>query len=376
MLWLNFSNAIHRPGRTVLVLLAIAAIVAEILILEGFLAGSYTQLRRTVLDRGGDVVVSQSGVSNFLAARSILPQQTRAAVEAVPGVADAQPLAALSLIYEQDARLTPLMVLVSDGPGGPARLLSGRAPEASREIAIDRSLAQRYGLAPGDVMTLAEYDFTIVGVAEGAAALFMPFVFFSFDGLIDFYFDSDVAADIAAFPLLSFLLIEVAPGADPAAVAASISAAVPDAQGILPRALAANDESLGRELLAPVLNLLLALSYGTGALAIGLFMFAGVRGRRKSLGVLRALGFTTRHLVMGVIAEAVVLAAIALPVGWALARGFAALVDVYLPVYVVQIDDPSTLLRTTAVVLVLAVAGALGPLGSLMRLDPASAFRG
>ena len=376
MLWLNLRSALHRPGRTLLIVLAFAAIVAEILILEGFLAGTYTQLRRAVLNRGGDVIVSQAGVRNFLVARSILPQQTRAAVEAVPGVAAAHPLALLSLIYEQDGRLTPIIVLVTDDKGAAERLVSGRQATAPQEIVIDRSLADRYGLAPGAVMTLADYDFTVVGIADGAAALFTPFAFLSFDGLIDFYFASDVAADIAAFPLLSFLLVDVDPGSDPAEVARAIDTAVPEARAMLPSAFAANDVGLGRELLAPILNLLLALSYGAGALAIGLFMFVGVRGRRKSLGVLRALGFTTRHLATGVVAEAVAIAALALPLGLALALGLAVLIEAWMPVYLVEIGQASILLRTSVVVLAMAVLGALSPLRSLARLDPASAFRG
>lgn len=376
MFGLSFRSALQQPGRSLLVLLTIAAVVAEILILEGFLAGSYTQLRRAVMNRGGDVIVAQAGVRNFLAARSILPQQTRAAVEAVPGVAAASPLALLSFIYEREGRLTPIIVLVTDDTGAAANLISGRQATGSAEIVIDRALAQLYGLATGDMMTLADYDFTIVGVADGAAALFTPFAFVSFDGLIDFYFESDVAADIAAFPLLSFLLVEITPGADPGEVAAAIRVAVPDAEAMLPAELAENDVGLGRELLAPILNLLLALSYAAGALAIGLFMFVGVRGRRRSFGVLRALGFTTRHLVAGVVAEAVVVTVLAIPFGVLLARGFAILLQSSTPVYLVEIGAPAILLRTSAVVLALAVIGALSPLRSLMRLDPASAFRG
>ncbi|HSF87709.1 MAG TPA: hypothetical protein VLG28_18865, partial [Acidimicrobiia bacterium] len=41
--------------RTVVRILAIAAVIANILILEGFLAGLYDQLHRAVLRRGGDL---------------------------------------------------------------------------------------------------------------------------------------------------------------------------------------------------------------------------------------------------------------------------------------------------------------------------------
>jgi putative ABC transport system permease protein len=376
MLKLTLKNSLYRPARTVLIVLAVAAIVAEILILEGFLSGSYAQMRNAVLRRGGDVIVAQSGISNFLMARSILPQQARAEVEAQPGVASAEPLTLLSLIFEQDGRLTPIFIVVYDTAGGPVEIVQGRAPKVDREIVIDRSLAERYGIATGDTLTLSDYDFTVSGVSRGSAALFTPFAFMTYDSLLDFYFESDVAADIAAFPLLSFLSVTVTPGADPATVAATINANVPAANALLLSTMAKNDDNLGRELLGPVLNLLLALSYGIGAMAIGMFMFAAVRGRQKSLGVLRALGFTTRHLALAVIVEAIVTVLLAIPFGIVLAVLLAEVIQAYAPVYLLLPTEPAGLLRTGVVVLVLAVLGGLAPVRMLARLDPATAFRG
>ncbi len=375
MIRLAWKNALLRPGRTVLIVLSVAAVLAEILVLEGFLAGSYTQLRQAVLRRGGDVMVAQAGVTNFLATRSILPQQTRAAVEAIPGVSGTHPLAALAAIYEAGDLRTPIIVLVYDDAGGPAGIMSGRPPTEDGEIAVDHALAERYGLVPGDTLTLSDYDFTISGITRGEAALFTPFAFMNFDTLIEFYFDSDVASDIAAFPLLSFLAVDAAPGTDPAELAERITAQVADAQAILPKDLALNDEGLGRELLGPILNLLLGLSYGIGAMAIGMFTFAAVRSRRKTLGVLRALGFTARDIVTGIVAEAVAIAVAAIPPGLLLAIGLAALIEWVAPVYLLQVMEPRALLQTALVAVVLAVLGALAPLRMLMRLDPATAFR-
>ena len=375
MLKLAWKNGLLRPARTFLTILAVAAILAEILMLEGFLSGTYAQFRQAVLKRGGDVIVSQSGITNFIVARSVLPQRTREAVEAVPGVAAANPYTSLMLIYESGGRLSPIIVMVYDKTGGPSRIIEGSEPRATGEIVIDRSLAERYGLGLGDTLRVAAYDFTVSGIAEGAAALFTPFAFLTYDGLIDFYFSSDVGADIAAFPLLSFLLVDVEPGADPAQVAARIRDSVPDVDALLPTTLARNDENMGRELFGPILNLLLGLSYGIGALAIGLFSFAAVRSRKQSLGVLRALGFDTRHLMVGVLAEALGTAILAIPLGILMASGLANLIETLSPVYLVQTNDPTGLLRTGAVALVIAVLGALAPLGTLRRLDPATAFR-
>lgn len=376
MLNLILKNSLHRPARVLLTVLAVAAVLAEILVLEGFLAGSYKQMRDAVQRRGGDLIVAQSGISSFLMARSILPQQTRAAIEAQPGVASAEPLTLLSLIYEGGGRLMPVFILVYDNAGGPLEIVRGRAPAADGEIVIDRALAERFGLAPGDTLTLADYDFTIAGVSRNSAVLFTPFVFMTYDSLLDFYFESDVAADIAAFPLLSFLSVTVAPGADPAAVIAAINANVADADAMPLAVMAWNDDALARELLGPVLNLLLWLSYGIGATAIGMFMFAAVRGRRKSLGVLRALGFTTRQLAGAVIVEAVATVLLAMPVAIGLALLLTWVIESWAPVYLVLPTEAAGLWRTGAIALLLAVLGGLAPLRMLARLDPAAAFRG
>ena len=47
--------------RTALTSVALAAVVAVILVLEGFNEGLITQLGRAVTDRGADLIVTQSG---------------------------------------------------------------------------------------------------------------------------------------------------------------------------------------------------------------------------------------------------------------------------------------------------------------------------
>lgn len=376
MLRLALKNGLYRPARTLLTVVAVAAILAEILMLEGFMSGTYTQLRQNVLRRGGDLVVGQAGIPTFIAARSVLPQQARAAVEAQPGVAAAHPITSLMLIYEKANRLSPIIVTVFDDAGGPDKVVMGRAPQASGEIVIDRALAKRYGLGLGDTLTVAAYDFTITGMTQGAAAIFTPFAFITFDALIDFYFASDVGADIAAFPLLSFLLVDVTPGVNPASVAAEIEANVPEADVFLPGDLAGRDENLGREMFGPILGLLLGLSYAIGALAIGLFSFAAVRSRRKNLGVLRALGFNTGHLAAGIVFEALLTVLLAIPLGVLLANALAGVIQTLSPVYLIQTNTATGLWRTAAVAIVLAILGGLAPLGAMRRLDPATAFRG
>merc|ERR1711916_357692 len=99
-------------------------------------------------------------------------------------------------------------------------------------------------------------------------------------------------------------------------------------------------------------------------------------GAPRMLGVMRALGFTSRHLVGATVGEAVLLTALAIPLGTLLALGLSRLIVWLDPVYLLPVTEPDALIRTTAVAIILSVVGALVPLRALMRLDPATAFRG
>lgn len=375
MFFLVYRQLRFKPGRTVVTVLAIAAVIAEILILEGFLAGLYDQLRSAVLNRGGDLIVTQAGISNFIATRSILPQVSRLQVEDVEGVAAAHPLTAISAIYERDGRRTPIIILVYDTAGGPTHIIAGNVVPADRGIVIDRAIATKYRLSPGDPIRISDFEFTVSGVSANSAAFLTPFAFITYDDLIDFYFESDVAADIATFPLLSFLIVELEPDAEPNIVAARIEDRIEAADVFLPGTLALRDESLGREMMGPILGLLLVVSYGIGVVIVSMFMFAAVRSRLRNLGVLKALGFSQRALGTTVVLEAVTLTLLALPIGILLAAVIAGVVENIAPVYLILATEPATIGRTAAACLAFAALGAFVPVRAIANIDPAIVFR-
>jgi ABC-type antimicrobial peptide transport system permease subunit len=375
MFLLTFRQLQLDPLRTVLTGLALAAVVAVILIFEGFLEGIVAQSRNAVLERGGNLIVTQAGVKNMTLARSILPQFTRGDVEAVEGVAEAHPLTGIPVIYEQGDQLAPLLLIVYDSNGGPTRIVAGEDIDGPREIVIDLSFAEMFGLAPGDSLIVSEFEFTISGVTQGAAAFFSAFGFARYDDLIDFYFESDLAADISTFPLLSFLLVELAEGADAELVAAQIEETVPDADVFTPEQLAAEDAALGRALLGPIIGFLVVAGYISGALVTAIIMFAAVNARRRDFGVLKALGFSHRFLTAAVVLEALALVVLALPLGLFAAQGIAFGIEMAMPLYLIPVTEPLPLIRTATACVVFAFLGALTPVRLIRRLDPSSVFR-
>jgi hypothetical protein len=299
---------------------ALAAAIAAILIFEGLLEGLVAQSRDAVLNRGADVIVTQAGVKSLTLARSILPQSARSEVEVIDGVSIAHPLTGIPVIYVEGDERAALLRFVYDTGGGPARLIAGQDISAPRGIIVDQSFAERFGLAVGDPLVISDFEFTISGVTHGASAYFSAFGFVRYDDLIDFYFESDLADDISTFRLLSFLLVDLDDGADRENVAAAIEAAVTSADVYTPQALADEDEALSRSLLGPIIAFLIAASYVSGAPVIGIIMFAAVDARRREFGVIKALGYPNRFLARAVVAEALILVCVALPVGLLLAR--------------------------------------------------------
>lgn len=366
----------HDSLRTLLTCISIASALALILLLEGFQSGLLIQLRNVALNRGADLIVAQSGVSNFVASRSLLPQLSRERIEAVDGVIEAHPITMVPVIFDKPGyRKSPIFFVVYDTLGGPSKLREGRISTSEREITIDESLAVLYDLKIGDPFIVADFEFRISGIAQQASALFTAFAFITYDDMIDFFFDSDLVGDISNLPLLSYLLVELQAGVDRSAVREAIESAEPEADVFEPAELALNDEALGRTLFGPVIGVLIGAGYLIALLVVGMIAFASVHARLRNFGVKKALGFANRTLALEMVLETIIIVLLSFPLALLLAGLAGLIIEFLVPLYQVPVLELATLLRTLFAALVLAVIGAYLPYRLIARLDPAQVFR-
>lgn len=361
-------------GRTLFVCVSIGSALTVILLLEGFQQGLLAQLRQTVLNRGGDLIVAQAGVTNFIAGRSTLPQLSRERIEAVEGVRAAHPLTLVPVIYERHSRKTPVIFVVYDTAGGPSQINEGRPIHAPREIIIGRALAVMHNLTIGDPFTVGGYEFNISGLVDAAAVMFTPLVFITYDDLLDWYFNADIVGDISNLPLLSFLLVDVDPAADIPRLRTAIEAVEPNGDVFTPTQLAENDVTLGRTLFGPVMNALISVGYVICFLVIGIIAYSVSQAQLRSFGVLKALGFTNGTLTSAMLLQIGILTVLAFPVSLLLAKMIAISVEHMAPLYEVPIFGPLLLARTAAVAVLLAGLGALLPVRLIARVDPTAVF--
>lgn len=372
---LAYRQLAAEPLRALLTACAVAAAIAVILVLRGFEQGLYVQLEQAVRARGAPLFVAQAGVSNFVAVRSSLPQLSRGRVEAVEGVAEAHPMTGFFVTYGPEGNRTPIYLLVHDKLGGPAGIVEGGPIRAARDAVIDAGLASRYGLRPGDPLVISDFRFRVAGITRGQSAMLTPFVFIGYDGMIDLFLESEIAPDLSTFPLLSFLLVELVPGARAETVAQAIERAVPEADAFTADQLAAHDVALGREIFSPIMGALIGLAYLIGILVVGLIVYAETITRRRAFGVMKALGFRLRDMLATVSAQTLMLLVLAWPLGLGAALAVASAIEVRAPVYRVYVLEPVGLAWAAVGVLAMALAGAALPLRVVARADPTIAFQ-
>lgn len=361
--------------RTLLTVTALGAIVSVILVLKGFEQGQYQQLRQMVLNRNAELIATQAGVKNFIATRSVIPQFSRAEVEAIKGVKEAHPITAIPIIYSNNNIRTPVYVIVYDTAGGPSKLLAGTAPTRGTNIVIDYSLAQKYNLQIGDKFVVSDFEFTIAGITQEAAFM-MPFAFINYDGMIDLFLESEIAPDLSTFPILSYMLIELESDKIPQTVAYEIESKVKSVDIYSAEQIAMNDVSLGRTFFAPIMGVLVFVGYIIGLLVISLIMYSDISNNKKNYAVLKALGFPFYKLVMTVFFMSVLLLLVAIPIGSILAFVVALSIEHSAPVYLIQIFELSVFSQTLLACSGFALVGSFVPLISIKRCDPLLAFQG
>lgn len=366
-----------QRSRAVLSAMAVSAAVVLIVVLEGFQVGLYQQIREYPQTLDVPLIATQAGVKNMTGARSIIPLSAIGSVEGVPGVTKAHPLVGVPFVYSREAKRTPIYIVAYDERGGPESISAGRALDGSREIVIDRALARRYDLSPGDTMELAGVELSIVGISGGSSNVFNPYVFVSLrDAMALYSAASDQMDHLTGGKIgVSFLLIDVEPGFDLADVRHTIEQRTPAVDILTPTELGDNDVAMARQLMGGVLGLLVVVAYAIGILVIGLTLYASISERLREFGIMKAIGARNGLLYRLVLAEALLLVAASLVLGLAAGVGVAELIGQFAPQYLVVPLAGRVVARTAIAALVMGGVAALLPIRRVANVDPVMVFR-
>ena len=357
----------RRPARfvTATVTLTLVAVLVMFLggLLDGLVRGSTGALRAQDADL---IVYSDTARATF--ARSRIEAETRAAVEAVPGVARTGGIG----IVQLGARV----------PGNGPRDLAATAlfgyevapkgvpePPAHGEVYADEVL-QSDGMEVGMEILLgaARSPVTVIGFVSDV----------SYSGQGSLWADPGTWRDVVdanrpdvQLPDTTFqaLVVQVDDDADVQRLADEIDRATGATESLT--TTEAIEEIPGVREQRSTFNQIIGVTIAIGGVVVALF-FALLTVERLSLyGVLKALGARSGTLFAGLVAQAVVVTTGASVV----AGGLAFLIDALVPPGSIPLDiSPSRVLVSAVLLLGAAVVGCAFSLRRVLRVDPAAAI--
>jgi putative ABC transport system permease protein len=363
--WSLRSLAQHR-GRLLANVGAVALAVALMLVLLALIAGTVDQYTNYAEHIDAAVFVAQRGAASLLEP-SLLPASVG---EDVARVKDVE---AVSAIYGQvvtlslDGRTYPAYLLGYDtnrGMGGPWAVAAGKPAPRRGEALVDAGLAARLGLALGDQVAVPGRTLKIVGLTRDSGFRY-PYIFV----------DQEDAGVMLGLPeRLNYLLVGVRPGADAAAVAATINSEVP-AVSAYPRAafIRNSAEPLERTVL-PAMRLMFLVGLLVSILVIAFTVYASVVDRQRELATVKAIGAGSIQLYTFTLEPALVSALLGFVAGLLLTELLVFLLPRLTGGVAMRLDYEIVLV---GLVLALAIAAlaAVAPVLRLLHLEPAEAFR-
>ncbi len=365
----------HGWGKTALGASVAGLIVALLLVFEGFRAGVYDQLKAFPSKLPGALVVLEADTRNYTAAVSSLPQPIRATVEEIPGVKQVHPFASIPTILETDGARTPIRLIAHETAGGPQHLVAGRVCSQAVDLVMDWRLARKHHFKIGDKVEILGHDFELAGLSKGTGSPFAPYVFVTYDGLLDLYFGSNTGVALEQVILLSGLLIDVAAGVSIEEIRRQIETRASDADVFRPSELGLNDASLGKRLLGPALSLIIVIAGIIAVLAMSLLLYSAASGRLREYAIQKALGVPQGRIALGLMGEGLVLVSLGFPVGLLAARAIGAVIERFSPLYAVLVWEPLVVAQAAAIAFFATCLGTIPPVRRILQVEADLVFR-
>lgn len=364
-----WKNLWRRRLRTSLTLLGITMGIGAFVALVGFSRAFEHEWLRMYTNSGIDIAVVQT---NFLA--SSLDQSLEKKIGAIPAVAQVAPM----IFNLMD--LTPEVNALAYGWKADCyeldslTMLSGRRfREGQPEILLGDLLASNLDKQVGDNLPIQGSNFTVVGIFHGGTALEAGAVILPLDQM---QMISSMQGKVTAFH------VRLRP--TPAGVSydqyvrqaqAAIEAALPGTKAVPAAERAANNQ---------IVDLAHSVAWGTSliALVVGILgiantMAMSVFERTREIGVLRALGWKGRHVILLILTEATALGIaggfLGIAVGWGTLRLLSTLPQT---ASVVSASlSPFHLLESFVIAIVSGLAAGAYPAWRAAQLSPVEALR-
>lgn len=339
MLLLTWRDLQYRAARIVTVVLGTAVVFTLLYLMTGLTEQFHREPRLTVEGIGAESWIVRDGASGvFTSAATIDPE--------LAATTDAEPIVAARHSVKLPDETLDIVIIGYAGIGAP-QLTAGRLPEGPDEVVIDASSA----IAIGGLAPIGSRTFEVVGHTEDSTLFAgMPLTHMP----------------IAAAQELVFRGQELAT----ALVTAEQVTSAPDGLAVLTPAEVAEDATRPLERSIASVNLIRILLWLVAAMIVGAVVYLSALERTRDFAVLKAVGTTTRGLVVSLGLQSIAIAVLAA----ALAAGLQAAIAPIFPLTVTVPD--AALVQVPVIAALVAVLASFGGIRKVLQTDPVAAFAG
>ncbi|MCL5288942.1 MAG: ABC transporter permease [Acidobacteria bacterium] len=359
MVQLLWSNLRARPMRTLLGIVAIGIQVFMVLFFVGLTAGIVSEWAKRVEGVGADILVQPPNASIFLVFSPAVMQESVAdRIAKLSNVDEVAPVLAvmnsstMDVVYGIDYQRFNAL---SKG----FLFLQGKAFESPDEVIVDDIKAHTKGISVGDKVTLLGREFTVCGiVAHGKGArFFIPLqVAQEISGAVGrvslFYVRSTGNTELARQEIVKLL---------PSDRVRSVGEYM----------TLMNSDNLPQ--FKPFIRAMLGIGVVISFLVVLLSMHTMVLERTKEIGILKSLGASRLDIIRLFIGETLLLTGFGIVLGLASTFALVAVLRETSPTLTVLITQ-DWILRTIALAIIGAVAGAVFPAFRAAGFDPVDAL--
>lgn len=359
-------NLFQDRRRAGLAVSGLAVALLLVLLLDGIFAGAIHQVTAYLRSLPADVIVSQRGVRTMHMSASALPEDSVARIERMPGVAWADGIRYTSGTLHAKGRSQLSYVIGYDtttGRDGPWNLVRGRRPGPHQAV-VDEVAADQLGIDVGGKVEILGRPFTVSGLSQGGTSITNTTAFIRTE-------------DFRAIrgPSLSYVLVKARAGTSASGLKAMLARRLPGATVQMREEFISQESRIIRDMSADIMQIMSIIAFLIALAVVALTLFTATLSKLREYAVVKAIGAPSWRLGGTIAAQATWSIGLALVVAVALALVLRSVVGAATPNVRLQIE-PTSVIRVGVSALFAGAIGALVPLRRLIRLDPATAFKG
>jgi putative ABC transport system permease protein len=373
ILTLASRNLFHDRVRLIATVVGIVFSIVLVTVQIGVFL-SFERMITTMIDHAqADFWIAPAETKSFEGS-ALLSGSERFQALSVKGVAEVTPVVVgyASWRKPRGGASTPVFLVGSPAASSalrPWNVVEGRPEDLSMPdaVAIDRSYFKQLGV--GAISAAAEinnHKARVVAITQGIRSFTTtPHVFTSLERARAYLGVPSSRAN--------YLLVRIAPHADPVAVRSRLAASLSDAEVLTPdefrhrsRVFWLFDTGAGAALLGSAI-----LGIIVGTIIVAQTLYSSTKDHLKEFATLRAIGSSCGYILKVILAQALLSAvigfAIAAAIGWALVQATA---DAALPV----VMTPELTLGLFALTVAMCAIAAISAIRVVTRIDPAMVF--